>query len=65
MYAINLHDIRLRCLARDLPEAFGDRGGIVDDAVGHEPRPLGAQTAAAMMDGSQWVSASVLSREGA
>ena len=52
MYAINLHDFRLRCLARDLPEAFGDRGGIVDDAVGHEPRPLGAQTAAAMMDGS-------------
>ena len=40
MYAINLHDFRLRCLARDLPEAFGDRGGIVDDAVGHEPRPL-------------------------
>jgi hypothetical protein len=28
------------CLARDLPEAFGDRGGIVDDAVGHETRPL-------------------------
>ena len=28
------------CLARDLPEAFGDRSGIVDDAVGHEPRPL-------------------------
>ena len=52
MYAINLHDFRLRCLARDLPEAFGDRGGIVDDAVGHEPRPLRAQTAAAMMDGS-------------
>ena len=40
MYAINLHDFRLRCLARDLPEAFGDRGGIVDDAVGHEPRSL-------------------------
>ena len=39
MYAINLYDFRLRCLARDLPEAFGDRGGIVDDAVGHEPRP--------------------------
>jgi hypothetical protein len=37
VYAINLHDFRLRCLARDLPEAFGDRGGIVDDAVGHEP----------------------------
>ena len=40
MYAINLHDFRLRCLARDLPEAFGDRGGIVDDAIGHEPHPL-------------------------
>ena len=40
MYAINLHDFRLRCLARDLPEAFGDRGGIVDDAVGHEHLPL-------------------------
>ena len=40
MYAINLHDFRLRCLARNLPDAFGDRGGIVDYAVGHEPRPL-------------------------
>jgi hypothetical protein len=37
VYAINLQDFRLRCLARDLPEAFGDCGGIVDDAVGHEP----------------------------
>jgi hypothetical protein len=37
VYAINLHDFRLRCLARDLPEAFADHGGIVDDAVGHDP----------------------------